>query len=1083
MPPSMTPTAAAGYTLLPPSPPASAEHVEVAVASQHPPTEPPASDPVTIQTPTQPLPATETYLRFLKRFGLLQYAPWFCRPDIAWNTEEALKEGIDCLQAHPQLLDQMLEQFPSPQTDFSVLRNRLITQHTYALLIVSPDTNSERHAAILAEAQQIKNLFVNERVFAYSPQDVCVVVARTANDIRIPLKQIAIYTELNQATCFAFYYCGRTAGQALVCGDSSFISGEELSRGFDDIRAARKIVFLDSFVMDTRAMQSSPSPTPLEPSPISMGQAFQLSRLTRGMAILGSAKRNDVKDTAVSGFTSLLIGAFNGLTSCPFQASDSPAPCDQCSYFRAKCSHIEQDSICILDLFQFIQKHVQSRSSLLPPTQTVLPYLQYEGADNFRVCRFSGQRIRAEDLSKLRANSTASSTGSSSPKHRDSSQPDSDAVVKQRLEKAVERVLEAQLRSHAPQLLADVITNTTRAVSSFLRTKYARERSIRLLPWVPESTVRLDRLYTSVGLTRVEDVMRPPQQLDTPASMYAELSQVYQLRHDMPLNRIFGAATDRVRRLLVQGRPGIGKSTLCRRMVAEWAADSLWLGRFHALFLIRFDALTAADTHLSLPELLHKHCLDLAPVFNPTIIGQTLHQRGEKFLIILDGFERFTNPTICPALHKLTTGQLTDFQQCRVIVTSRASAVSKLRDLVTEQGYFDMELELIGFNSASAQRLIVNYFDAIELSHFAPAMTATVAQDALLRSLMHIPFVACIMCMIWEERQGSFPETQTELIRQIVEDIIERNVRMGHSLAIIESGVSRSVKTDTVQTLMLSLGRLAWDGTNDGSLLFHSAAVEQASTMPHTLIESGLLNEDRVASRRRGSRPVYYFLHPAFQEYLAAWFLVRTGSAARLYRPDPFLVPLWRYVSGLLGNRVDCILASVVGHENSKTGLVRALECVVESKMPLSASSARTLQSVLGESLDISGTQLNERHLAVVLSLADQVDLSELNASRLDLHSRGTSHGKGTFARALVGCHCITILKFACIHAGHVEAQTHLFAPACPTTDSTEKASCSSQAHSRPIRLWWSSGTTCFSRVLFSSLTSFLSFLGLLLQS
>ena len=976
------------------------------------------TSPSSVSTPTSASTPHDAFLKFLKRIGLAEYADWFMCPQIGFETEASMRAGFAMMQSKPEMLTHIAKAYPLP-SDLSIeyLHKRIIATHSFAVLVASPEGTRKRDDALATDLANLHRLFVTSSIFSYDPDDVFCITAKTANDIRTALRRIACLTDINEAINFVFYYSGHGVGQALLCQDGSQVRGADLAKLLGDIRAKSKLAILDCCFAGSMV---DPVVSPSRDRSDSV--SLQMDIQSRGMAVLGSSNREQTS-AWFNGFTSLLLCALEGAPICPLTNSPQCGANDQCSFFRTKVSQIEQGYICIFDLFQFLKKHANQLT--VDGLHFVHPYLKYEGEDNFRICKFAGRPVERDELdnflSRAMSNDgdadmqkyflrklnelgtqmdsalrTAIDEGDAHLKHTlleaitSSTEQVKQSLLKaisegdsqvrtsaiEHVEKAVEHVVESQILAHAPNLVNDAVANTIHTTMNILRSKYKHDDTIRLLPHVPDSTISIDAIFTTLNILSQDEVIRPPQVLESRQQTLQKFDDVFQVRQHLSIDRLFSVHQDTHKKILIQGRPGIGKTTLCRRMAREWGLGSLWDGRFNAVFFIPLGSITEADTPLDLPHLIHKYCLDGSPVVSPSLLGQSLRQRAEKILIILDGFDEFPGAKHSPTLHAFIHGQVPEYNQCRVILTSRISSVNTLRHVLSERDSFDLEIEVVGYTDAASRRFIYSYFDAVDNQNLADGLVEALRHNPILQGIAHIPLHATLLCMMWEERGGIFPDTTTELVKHLVEDILDRNTRR---LWVLRGEPAKNIK-DILARMLVCLGQLAMYGFSTNALLFQASTVEEycKNKLP---TELGFLYEDKISSRRKGSRPVYYFLHLAFQEYLAAFYLVHTRTIIANFNADPRYDMIWRFACGIMGENAGPIIELVVAQARQTASarlLLLALDCIHESRN--SAKFSSMIFRDLKGSVDLRNTDLSLSQLTRIISIADVAGIEQIYA-------------------------------------------------------------------------------------------------------
>ena len=147
--------------------------------------------------------------------------------------------------------------------------------------------------------------------------------------------------------------------------------------------------------------------------------------------------------------------------------------------------------------------------------------------------------------------------------------------------------------------------------------------------------------------------------------------------------------------MLVDGAPGVGKTTLCLRICKDWADQKLLIN-FHLVVLqqLRQEEL---DSVLSIQDIFYYP----DPKLQDETISTIVQSGGEGMLVILDAFDELTHEqrrkSICM---KLISGHL--LPKCSVVVTSHPYASEIIQQLKCMQKH----VEVPGFTDRQIQECI-----------------------------------------------------------------------------------------------------------------------------------------------------------------------------------------------------------------------------------------------------------------------------------------------------------------------------------------------------------------------------------------
>ncbi|XP_031555033.1 nucleotide-binding oligomerization domain-containing protein 1-like [Actinia tenebrosa] len=348
--------------------------------------------------------------------------------------------------------------------------------------------------------------------------------------------------------------------------------------------------------------------------------------------------------------------------------------------------------------------------------------------------------------------------------------------------------------------------------------------------------------------------------------------------------------------IMIIGRPGIGKSLLCLRILRDWACGKTFNEEagegkcFEFVYLFKFRHFNS-DEKINLQQLLKRGHFAGA-VANE--VYQRILSHPEKVLLIFDGLDEFgkkenivkeeefgnnlAETLPFSALYaKLTLGEL--FKGATVVTTSRPTALSYVS---FPNKTFDRTLEILGFNSEEIEKYVERF---CQHSTLKEKLWNHISINANLLSLCYIPANCHIVCYSLQERLiirdeesvDDLPTTLTEIYEDaLVLIVCKHNPHYRCSRPKQEKLLSEQGFDPKVEESLKRLGEIAYDGIEENRLIFESNEVKKHE-------ESGLLH--RLPDQKVGvirHKEQYCFLHLTIQELLAARYIVKRKSLNEL---------------------------------------------------------------------------------------------------------------------------------------------------------------------------------------------------------
>ena len=326
-----------------------------------------------------------------------------------------------------------------------------------------------------------------------------------------------------------------------------------------------------------------------------------------------------------------------------------------------------------------------------------------------------------------------------------------------------------------------------------------------------------------------------------------------------------------IKKILVDGDAGIGKTTFCTTISEKWANGEIFK-EFELLVLLplRQQEVASAGSLLDLLMLLHpsnRIC---------ELVKEYFEEDEGKILVVADGWDELSKEKRDKGsfLYKFLFGEL--YYSMSTVVTSRHSASASLHhlsciDRFAEVRGFDKEhiVEYINSEFASDQKQASDLLEKLE-------------NNPLIESICSVPLNCAIICHLWQTLKGDLPITLTGIYTQIILNIILRNIRK-FSAYYSENVLNLSSFDDLPESLQQSwwlLCKFAFQALKKDQLVFSDKELKDFFPQGLAFGESnsflcfGLL-QSSVSSLAVGCGRSFHFLHLTFQEYLAALFLVK----------------------------------------------------------------------------------------------------------------------------------------------------------------------------------------------------------------
>ena len=330
----------------------------------------------------------------------------------------------------------------------------------------------------------------------------------------------------------------------------------------------------------------------------------------------------------------------------------------------------------------------------------------------------------------------------------------------------------------------------------------------------------------------------------------------------------FGSSGEPVRFLLVEGPPGIGKSTFAWELCRRWDGIES-LRDYHTVVLLKLREKWVLNA-TSLSDLFR---YPSNPDFSKNIAEELVATQGKHLLLVLDGFDEVSHSFHEDSVIKsILCKQL--LPECTIILTTRPSAKATLESVCQPQ--VNKHVEIIGFTEEERVRYITEVFSK------EPELQANFLKYMFLvphiKSMMYIPLNCAIIAQVYSESQGShhlaIPRTRTQLYKALAHSLLVRHMKMEEGNREYTSMLPEGLNKEDMERFRV-LAKFAFDSYHKGESKKVTFFKED---IPEGLVHFGFMNESTEMYAGKGVEQTFSFLHLSLQEYLAAWHIARSYS-------------------------------------------------------------------------------------------------------------------------------------------------------------------------------------------------------------
>ncbi|ELU15669.1 hypothetical protein CAPTEDRAFT_208219 [Capitella teleta] len=410
----------------------------------------------------------------------------------------------------------------------------------------------------------------------------------------------------------------------------------------------------------------------------------------------------------------------------------------------------------------------------------------------------------------------------------------------------LEALSESQQKHVAERLkqwLSDVCSEdagTFERLRAELRSHYERRlASIRPMPWLQSICLNLTDVVVERQL-KLKTNNKSARRIVTMKNLFTP-----QETKEIP------------RRLLIEGNPGIGKSTICQTLAHEWGKQSCG-GHCGTVCVHSFDLVLyfhAGDfiDEESVAHAVQKHLLPSDYSITTSELQGVI--KAKNVLIIVDAFDEANagNRT----LDRLIQGDI--LRHKTLLITSRFNF------LQNKLAFFESTFTVEGYDKEEQLKHVKRY---AEHKNIASAPFESMLKDKSIRDLCSNPLNLTLLCLLREE------DTQLRITRTALYTSIHRIIRRkaGERMDLTEAEVEES--------LLRPLYQFAFEAHQKNETVVREKDSKKVENFQR-ICEVGYLTNEVIISRLQ-KEVRFQFTHKTFVEFLTAKHIAEMDREERM---------------------------------------------------------------------------------------------------------------------------------------------------------------------------------------------------------
>ena len=405
--------------------------------------------------------------------------------------------------------------------------------------------------------------------------------------------------------------------------------------------------------------------------------------------------------------------------------------------------------------------------------------------------------------------------------------------------------------------------------------------------WPPSGT------RTFINLALIESSKEPTDVTDyfisgNPDKVIAEKKMVEyeQVFYDYSSGRL----------ILLEGRPGSGKTTFVHKIIKDWTKGKVLVNaRWVVLITLRDLNNRKAET---LNDVLTYFCQN-----DEGVTRDIVSDNGKGLCLVIDGLDEYQpHDRNCSPIYQVL--YKTILPKAMVIVSSRPAATKYLKwDKLT------MKIEVFGFT----QEQIYEYIDYFpfgsissdsDVNKMGPAkLKQYLHSNPIILNMCYLPVHAAMICFLFKSKREHIPITRTKIYEEFTCSTILRHLTRFNHEERLESlqGLTGDTKKHFDDLCFLAFRMTI----NSKQVVIPQEMGVQLSegSLPEDMKYLGLVTISRTA-KLSGFHSSYTFLHLTFQEFLAAVYISCLDNAEQMRmieeHSNSAMSTVWTFYCGLV---------------------------------------------------------------------------------------------------------------------------------------------------------------------------------------
>ena len=462
--------------------------------------------------------------------------------------------------------------------------------------------------------------------------------------------------------------------------------------------------------------------------------------------------------------------------------------------------------------------------------------------------------------------------------------------------------------------------------SKYFSSFYSIKREVPIDSWPPVATEKFINLALISKHKQKND--------DYAYAVQGDMDDIIEAKEKVEFEEVFGQYNSGAL-ILVEGRPGSGKTTLMHKVTRDWGLKRNILVNAEVVVLVPIRLFGTNNREISLSDIFKKYIeTDSKRCRLLEVIEDNL---GQGVCFIIDGLDEYEyHNNYDTVILKIISKHLLPLSM--VIVASRPIGTSSVRN----KAPVTKRIEVLGFKNNQILEYIISYYK--EDRNMTSKLISYLKAHSNVYNMCYLPVHAAMICFLYSKLGESIPETETKIYESFSRFTLLRKLnREDPQNQRINSLQSL---TGDVKEYFNNICKLAFD------MIMHSkqAILQSQTQFPLSTPGSdksslGLVTIDSTAELF-GFEDLYTFLHLTFQEYLAGFYLAELEDEQQVISKtkdkQANLQMVWKFYCGMVQFKAHSLVLNFI-MSNTDLDMLYKIQCAFESQQQIVCESVLEL--------------------------------------------------------------------------------------------------------------------------------------------